>query len=106
MLQKISWVLGCLAIAGLFYGCGPSYRYRDRDDYRYGYRSTQQVYEVGFREGYERGLGDRRYGYGYSYERALRYSRSSYYNTRPYRDGFVRGYDSGYRGRSPYYGRY
>ena len=70
-----------------------------RDDYRRnrgGYNNVYQQQELnrGYQQGIQTGASDAQRGQSYSPQRSKYYQRAG---SVPFRDGFVRGYDQGYR---------
>ena len=81
-------------------------RRRDDDRYRNGGYNNGYQYDVqrGYQQGLNTGASDAQRGKSYSPQRSKYYQKAP---TVPYRDGFVRGYDRGYRQYAGYdNGRY
>jgi len=102
-LIALAFVFGIIGTANIT----ASAQWRNRD---YGGYNNQQL-QQGFNYGVNTGASDAQHGQSYSPQRSHYYRDAS---TQAFRDGFVRGYDQGYRqyaaynrngGYDPYYGR-
>ncbi len=89
--------------------CGHEYGYRHYPYGRYGngyynnsYQSPQRAYDMGYRQGFDRGSDDQRSGYRFDYDDYREYKSGISPDSRindAFRDGFSRGYRDGYYGR-------
>ena len=102
-LIALAFVFGIIGITNITANA----QWRNRD---YGGYNNNQQLQQGFNYGVNVGASDAQRGQNYSPQRSHYYRDAS---TQAFRDGFVRGYDQGYRqyasnrngGYDPYYGR-
>jgi len=94
----------------------PNYRYSRQGNYyetnQYGADLLRRAINNGYEEGFRAGLADRQDGWGYNYQDSGAYDDASYGYDGYYvdvdeyqyyfRQGFQRGYEDGYNGRSQY----
>jgi hypothetical protein len=103
MKKLIGGALLALTVVFGFGAAEVSAQWRDRDDDRWerrrnrgGYSNVYQQQELnrGYQQGIQTGSSDAQRGQSYSPQRSKHYQRAG---SVPFREGFVRGYDQGYR---------